>query len=611
MSLVPCFDAYQKSRVPRRPFLPNLISGTALAPAHGDDAAAAAGPRRRNSKYKQFIVEKIIDAARRGALQELDELLSANKKLINATGSHDMAALHHACMENQLGSVKLLLKYKADCYLHDERRWTCLHIAASENYEDIVAELLQQKYIELDARNEDENTPLHYLARYPSLGKFLPIFLKRNVDINALNTFAETPLHMAVLKGTPATVELLLQNGADLTIKNNKDETPKDWAVRIGNPELIALMKKYEQQAASTLAIPGSSHKNPQKVNSLLNAIAEDQFEVVRDMIKADKKLLETCETQVKHPLLVAAEHNRTRIHKLLLQACTHVPKYVLLRTLSLGKDECALALLLSHHFRTVSKLEDGALHVVAEMASTHCELLVFALVEHGVDINAINGGGDTPLHIATRLGRITAIQLLLDLGANRAKPNNNHETPVDLAQRSGNQEVLEAFELVPRSTPTPTPTPTPCGDTAQLLPVSPAPPTTTTPPPAAAISLPAVSPPLSATTPPSVRASGELASLGAQTEELLSRLQNVVEFIGTVKKNNSVSGWQRMLAIKELLDKALGETNLSTHARALKKILESLDPASTVSFTADYKAVEILNECATRIAYVKSSHPV
>ncbi|MBE8167365.1 MAG: hypothetical protein HAW66_03210, partial [Shewanella sp.] len=63
-----------------------------------------------------------------------------------------------------------------------------------------------------------------------------------------------------------------------------------------------------------------------------------------------------------------------------------------------------------------------------------------------GVDIDAQDLDGNTPLHIACHSGACRAVESLIQIGAKTDQVNIKNELPVDIALRQGHAEVLKLF---------------------------------------------------------------------------------------------------------------------------------------------------------------------
>ncbi|KAJ7340449.1 hypothetical protein OS493_003197 [Desmophyllum pertusum] len=67
----------------------------------------------------------------------------------------------------------------------------------------------------------------------------------------------------------------------------------------------------------------------------------------------------------------------------------------------------------------------------------------VHRLLSVGVNINAINEAGDTPLHQCIRDGRIDSAKLLVEFGADVKRTNRDGWSPVHLATFLGHRELM------------------------------------------------------------------------------------------------------------------------------------------------------------------------
>lgn len=132
-------------------------------------------------------------------------------------------------------------QYNADWNLGGANGLTVLHHAVRSNSDKVVSKLLDVKVVEVNARNEDENTPLHYFCQYykhPNCTEPFNKFIERKASLLAINVEGETLLHKAVLNPSIRLllVNLLLKNGADPNAANVYQDTPLHYVVRYQRP---------------------------------------------------------------------------------------------------------------------------------------------------------------------------------------------------------------------------------------------------------------------------------------------------------------------------------------------------------------------------------------
>jgi ankyrin repeat protein len=117
-----------------------------------------------------------------------------------------------------------------------------LHWAAENGLTEIASQLLDQGS-DVNALDNFSNTPLHLAVRHPAMVELL---LARGARVEARNAFGNTPLHQAV--GDRRVVELLLAAGADARARNLFDKTPLDYSLRGGtsayNLGIVSLLIK-------------------------------------------------------------------------------------------------------------------------------------------------------------------------------------------------------------------------------------------------------------------------------------------------------------------------------------------------------------------------------
>ncbi|XP_071510074.1 uncharacterized protein [Diadema antillarum] len=117
--------------------------------------------------------------------------------------------------------------------------FNAIHLAVRENRLRTARLLLDRFPSLISTRSRHHlQTPLH-LASTKNLDQMLDVLLNRpGVDVNALNSVIETPLHCAAEAGATECVELLLSHGADIDAKTGNGETPLHMAAKMDPNEV-------------------------------------------------------------------------------------------------------------------------------------------------------------------------------------------------------------------------------------------------------------------------------------------------------------------------------------------------------------------------------------
>ncbi|XP_022790778.1 POTE ankyrin domain family member J-like isoform X2 [Stylophora pistillata] len=189
-----------------------------------------------------------------GRSEELRQLLEESsdedlRRLVNKKfGQNKMTALHKAIEKGYEGIIKLLLEKGADISITDHHCRTALHIATSNETENIgVVELiLRRQGVGVDALDEYGNTSLK-LAAEKGHCETVELLMSKGADVNKADKVDNTPLHVAVKNGHDEVLEKLLKKAAKSTIgKQTKDKcTALHHAVERENERCVALLLKY------------------------------------------------------------------------------------------------------------------------------------------------------------------------------------------------------------------------------------------------------------------------------------------------------------------------------------------------------------------------------
>ncbi|MGI9217233.1 MAG: ankyrin repeat domain-containing protein [Hydrogenophaga sp.] len=149
----------------------------------------------------------LLVAIREGSLKVADFLLEQPLVQVEARNPRGESPLMMAAIKGHLPLAKRLIERKAEV---NKPGWAPLHYAAS-NPEPVGLELVR-------------------------------LLLEHHAYIDAESPNKTTPLMMAAKYGSPAVVQLLLEEGADATLKNEQNLTALDFAQRAERKDAVRLL---------------------------------------------------------------------------------------------------------------------------------------------------------------------------------------------------------------------------------------------------------------------------------------------------------------------------------------------------------------------------------
>lgn len=179
--------------------------------------------------------------------------------LVNKSDRNGITPLHIAAYYEDTHLVKFLLKHGAEPDLRTNDGFTPLHIAVYKGHFDTIDQLLETKAVDINsATTEDEYTPLHIAVRFSKPKHILQELMESGANLNKQSKLGRTPLHLAVIRGDIASIQLLLKKGALVNTFSKKSDsdiggkTPLDDAIDRGCSEIINLLKKHGAQPGVT-----------------------------------------------------------------------------------------------------------------------------------------------------------------------------------------------------------------------------------------------------------------------------------------------------------------------------------------------------------------------
>jgi hypothetical protein len=193
---------------------------------------------------------------------------------ITVEGAGSAQRAQDLAVQGDAGGLAALLTQKPSLIEdRDSHGNTLLHIAVQAGQLE-TARLLLDRGIDVNAANDEKETAFAMAAGVSSPNvRVLWLLLDRGANVNSVDKDGNTPLHLAMLWGTYASVPLLVRNGANLFAKNDAGQTPintenrvpedtKSWVMRMTAearkpPRMVPLVKGECPKAIYQL-MPGS-----------------------------------------------------------------------------------------------------------------------------------------------------------------------------------------------------------------------------------------------------------------------------------------------------------------------------------------------------------------
>jgi len=289
-------------------------------------------------------------------------------------------ALHHAIVKNNVGIVKSLLALNADPLIQNNNKQLPLDLAQHLKNKEIIAELNKAIPAYISAKNYTDFLRALKNKTYKELERLLPLLPP---DINQKDTSGKTYLIYAVIARNKSVIEELLARGADPRVADNQGKTSFDYA--LDDPEILKLLEEAKSQHIKI---------DFERTEALINAISTGNLQQMQDYLNAGAQVNLKI-IGLEYPLIYAIINNNTPVAQLLLTAGAN-PNVALSNT-----PHNALGLIAAHN---------------ADNAA-----LARALIDAGVDLNAQDDEGSTPLLIAIARNHVNVAKELIKA---KADPN-------------------------------------------------------------------------------------------------------------------------------------------------------------------------------------------
>ncbi|XP_063912691.1 ankyrin-3-like [Zophobas morio] len=385
---------------------------------------------------------------------------------INAKNKNGMTALQLACERGVYANAKLLLDCGASINILDKGNNNALHFASSSKYDttDIV-NLLITRGIDVNIQNKSGATALHLVCEKGS-HESAHILLKYGSSINVVDKDNCSALHYASRSWTDNRniIKLLIEKGIDVNIQDENGTTAIQFACKNCDYQITKMLLKCgssvndvdkensnalhyaakaecENEDIIELLIEKGINVNSQNKNgtTALHLASENaDFDIAQTLLEsgASVNILDKDNNNALHYYV---RSKKRRIRNLWKKSAQHCEGALLLAR-EQGMSESSLSLLfLKDHFINVSKkkqkisLENGTVDIIT------------LLVENGIDVNAKNKNGTTPLQLACKHTVYEKVEMLLTCGAltNLMDEENNNALHYASNSEYENQHII------------------------------------------------------------------------------------------------------------------------------------------------------------------------
>ena len=324
-------------------------------------------------KNEAYIFEKNID----------------NMEAIDVAGYHGHLDIAEFLLSLNTPAKKLCLSYSypnSDCRLN-----TALHLETDSQ----AMKLLLVNGADVEAKNVNGLRPIHYGVRTGRV-ELVELLIKHGANVDAADEYGNTPLHEAVCHGLEI-VELLVKGGAKVNAQNIDGKTPLHIAVERQQFKTVERLLNMD----SDVGLTDVWRNTPihYMTSELLDVSGIADIIIRKILVDRSQHWLILNMVGMSASAHVKAWRNDVQTHK----ANTITERFY--RSFYIGHQTLVMKPTVDFLDCQKNTLLHQVVGVYGQLkmfkVNTNVAKTVDLLVEHGVDINAQNQDGLTPLHVA------------------------------------------------------------------------------------------------------------------------------------------------------------------------------------------------------------------
>ncbi|KAJ8982139.1 hypothetical protein NQ317_011285 [Molorchus minor] len=399
---------------------------------------------------KDGHVDIVAELLKRGAIEEVVKLLVQHGASVNVQSQNGFTPLYMAAQENHDNVVRYLLANGANQSLSTEDGFTPLAVAMQQGHDKVVTVLLEN-----DTRGKIRLPALHIAAKKDDV-KAAKLLLENdhNPDVTSKSGF--TPLHIASHYGNQQIGNLLIQKGADVNYAAKHNITPSTWPPNGVKPIWWLSSRSGHEQVVDMLLERGApiSSKTKNGLAPLHMAAQGDHVDAARILLY-HRAPVDEVTVDYLTALHVAAHCGHVRVAKLLLdrQADANAralngftPLHIACKKNRIKSGGVAV----EAWRQRKSQRTANPLHIASRLGNVD---IVMLLLQHGAKVDNTTKDMYTSLHIAAKEGQDEVAAVLLDNGASldattkkegstSRRSGQNGVTPLHVASHYDHQNV-------------------------------------------------------------------------------------------------------------------------------------------------------------------------
>ncbi|KAJ1170448.1 hypothetical protein NDU88_002325 [Pleurodeles waltl] len=279
--------------------------------------------------------------------------------------------------------------------------------------------------------------------------------LLQGCDVNAVNAFNETLLHVAAANGHVAAIELLIRKGAKVDAKDKNGRTPLHRAAEMGHADAVRVLLQaganlyaLDKEGQSPLHLAAQNqHVDIMKMmlqeegrlyknghHFLHMAALKDESSLV-NLLLQNGATVDEKDDKKKTALAYAVSQGFEKTVKVLMEAGASIDSDLI--ELAFNSNNQSIFALLLQYSRGLSP--DTLVSALFKAVQMNLHGIVAALADKGTNVNAKNDIQYTPLLLAAELGKTESASVLIEKGCDLDARTPNSNTVLHLAVQAGN----------------------------------------------------------------------------------------------------------------------------------------------------------------------------